>query len=112
MVTNENFRKLAMSFPEATEQPHFEKTSFRVKKKIFATLELKTQIAALKFSLVDQSVFIDIGKDLFYPAEGAWGKSGYTYVDLKKVNIKILKDAISISYCNVAPASLTKNLLK
>ena len=37
MVTIDIFRKLALSFPEATEGPHFEKTSFRGKKKIFAT---------------------------------------------------------------------------
>ena len=30
-------RRLAMSLPEVTEQPHFESTSFRVKGKIFAT---------------------------------------------------------------------------
>ena len=101
MITNQNFRKLAMSFPEAVEQPHFEKTSFRVKKKIFATLDEKTRIAALKFSPVDQSVFIDISKGAFYPAQGAWGKSGYTYVDLKKVNGSMLKDAMNISYENV-----------
>ncbi len=33
MVTIDSLRKLALSFPEATEEPHFEKTSFRVKKK-------------------------------------------------------------------------------
>jgi len=102
MVTNQNFKKLALSFPEAVEQPHFEKTSFRVKKKIFATLDEKTRIAALKFSPVDQSVFIDISKGAFYPAQGAWGKSGYTYVNLRKVNSAMLKDAMNTSYENVA----------
>ncbi len=41
MVSIEIFRKLAMSFPETTEEPHFEKTSFRIKKKIFATFDEK-----------------------------------------------------------------------
>lgn len=40
MVSIEAFRKLALSFPEVTEEPHFEKTSFRVKGKIFATYDL------------------------------------------------------------------------
>ena len=31
-------RKFALSLPEATEEPHFEYTSFRVKGKIFATV--------------------------------------------------------------------------
>jgi hypothetical protein len=30
-------RRIAMSLPEVTEQPHFEYTSFRVRGKIFAT---------------------------------------------------------------------------
>src|SRR5687767_14821866 len=92
MITNSDFRKFAMSFPEAVEQPHFEKTSFRVKKKIFATLDESTGVAALKFSSVDQSVLVDISKGAMYAAQGAWGKSGYTYVNLKKVNGRMLKD--------------------
>jgi hypothetical protein len=31
-------RRFAMSLPEATEEPHFEKSSFRVRGKIFATV--------------------------------------------------------------------------
>lgn len=31
-------RKLALAFPEATEQPHHDLTSFRVRGKIFATM--------------------------------------------------------------------------
>ena len=31
-------RKLALAFPEATEQPHHDMTSFRVRGKIFATM--------------------------------------------------------------------------
>jgi len=31
-------RRFALSLPEATEEPHFEKSSFRVRGKIFATV--------------------------------------------------------------------------
>jgi hypothetical protein len=31
-------RRLAMSLPEATEEPHFDRSSFRVRGKIFATV--------------------------------------------------------------------------
>ena len=34
----ETARRFALSLPETTEQPHFEKSSFRVKGKIFATV--------------------------------------------------------------------------
>jgi hypothetical protein len=45
MVDIATFRQLARSFPETSEQPHFEKPSFRVGKKIFATLDLKNEVA-------------------------------------------------------------------
>jgi hypothetical protein len=37
-MTAAAFRTLALSLPEATEAPHFERASFRVGKKIFATM--------------------------------------------------------------------------
>ena len=36
-VKIQDVRRLAMSLPEVTEEPHFEYTSFRVKGRIFAT---------------------------------------------------------------------------
>jgi predicted DNA-binding protein (MmcQ/YjbR family) len=102
MVTVGSFRKLAMSFPDVIELPHFEKASFRVKKKIFSTLSEKENIAMLKLSLVDQSVFCDLSNGEIYPVPGGWGKQGATYFDLKKVKMKLLKDAITCSYNLVA----------
>ena len=37
-MTLEEVRRLALSLPEATEEPHFDYTSFRVRRKIFATV--------------------------------------------------------------------------
>ena len=110
MVTNRLFRKLALSFPGAVEQQHFQKTSFRVKKKIFATLDESTGLAVLKFSLVDQSVFTDISKGAIFPVQGGWGKSGYSYVILKKIKIAMLKDAMKLSYTCVAPKKLVNDI--
>ena len=38
MSTLEQARRFALSLPEATEQPHFDMSSFRVRGKIFATV--------------------------------------------------------------------------
>ena len=98
MVTTDKFRSLAMSLPEVVELPHFDKTSFRINKKIFATLSEKTNIVMLKLSLIDQSVFSDMSRGAVYPVPGGWGKQGATYFDLKRVNLKLLKDAMKCSY--------------
>ena len=102
MVTIETFRKLALSFPDAFESPHFHKTSFRANKKIFSTLDQNKNLAVLKLSLIDQSVFCDMNKKAFYPVHGAWGKQGFTYADLKRVKLIVLKDALNCAYKTIA----------
>ncbi len=57
MVDLETVRTMALSFDEAIEQMHFDKPSFRVKKKIFATIDLINKIVVVKLNEIDQSVF-------------------------------------------------------
>jgi hypothetical protein len=108
MISISSVRKFALSFEEAIELPHFHLTSFRVNKKIFATLDLKKQLLMVKLSEIDQSAFSAFDKTIIYPVPGAWGKKGATYIELKKVRAEILKDAVTISYCNVAPKKLVE----
>jgi predicted DNA-binding protein (MmcQ/YjbR family) len=108
MVSIENFKKLALSFDEAQELAHFEKTSFRINKKIFATLDIPKKRAVLKFTEIDQSVFGAFDKSVIYPVPGAWGKKGFTFVELQKVRTDMLKDALTVSYCNVAPKKMAE----
>ena|SRR6187549_3717 len=108
MVSIKKFRQIALSFSETEEQPHFEKTSFRVKKKIFATLDEKQQKATLKFSPIDQSVFCLADKSAIYPVPNKWGKQGWTVIDLTKVNKTLLEDALSTSYNTVMQPSSKK----
>lgn len=102
MVSIQNFKNLALSFPGVTEQPHFEKTSFRTNKKIFATLNEPENRACLKFSLVDQSVFCAFDKEVIFPVPNKWGKQGWTLIDLNKIRKPMLKDALTQAYCQVA----------
>jgi hypothetical protein len=101
MVSIETFRKLALSFPNATEEPHFEKTSFRVNKKIFATYDEKNNRAVLKLNEIDQSVFCASGEMIFYPVPNKWGKQGWTIAELSKVRLEMFEDALIRSYENV-----------
>ena len=101
MVDIITFRKLALSFPEVIELPHFEKTSFRVKKRIFVTLSSDDHKACLKLSEIDQSVFCSFNSSIIYPVNNKWGKQGWTFIDLKKVRKNILKDALACAYTQV-----------
>jgi predicted DNA-binding protein (MmcQ/YjbR family) len=103
MVDLKTFREIAMAFPAVTEQPHFEKRSFWVNKKIFATLDEKNKRAVLKLSETDQSVFCAFDKSIIYPVPGKWGIHGWTMIELSKVRKTMLKDAMTVSYHTVAP---------
>jgi len=98
LIGIETFRQLALSFPGVNEQPHFELTSFRVNKKIFATLDEKRHRACLMLSEIDQSVFCSHDKSIIYPVPNKWGQKGATYVELKLTSKLILKDALSQAY--------------
>jgi len=106
MVSFQSFRKLALSFPEATEEPHFEKTSFRVTKKIFATYDAMKNRACIKLSEIDQNVFSSAARSIIFPVDNKWGKQGWTLVELSKVRKEILIDALTTAYCEVAPKKL------
>lgn len=105
MVTLKEVKKWALAFPEAVEMPHFEKTSFRVARKIFATLDKKKQKVVVKLNEVDQSVFSS-GKAGISPIQNAWGKQGWTVIDLKSVRKSLFKDALQTSYNEVVPKRL------
>lgn len=107
MQAIENFRLLALSFPETTEQPHFDKTSFRVMKKIFATFDIDKNQACIKLSIVDQDVFSAFDKTAIYPVPNKWGKQGWTFVELDKVHPDMLVDALTTAYCCIAPKKLS-----
>src|SRR5689334_9091814 len=102
MVTIDSVRALALSFPDTDEHPHFDRRAFRVKKKIFATLQEKKNIVCFMFTPVDQSVFCAYDKTIFYPVPGGWGLKGATYVDLKKVPKRMFKDAMTVAYSTKA----------
>lgn len=110
MVTVASFCKLAMSFPGTIEQPHFDKRSFRVKKKIFATLHEKEKRVVIKLSAIDQSVFCAFDTTVIYPVPGGWGRQGWTIIELKKVKSSMLKDALTVSWRSVAPKGLIDQL--
>lgn len=103
-------REFALSLPETTEEHHFEKTSFRVRKKIFATYGDKDNRACLKLSVIDQDVFSTIGKGEIYVVPNKWGKQGWTFVLLDRLSNDLLEDALTAAYCEVAPKKLGEHI--
>jgi len=104
MIKTETFREIALSMPNAVELPHFEKASFRVNKKIFATLNSERNLATIKLNAIDQNVCASVNPGVIFPVPNKWGQQGWTHIDLKKVKKNTLVDALTTSYYGAAKA--------
>ncbi|MEJ7780534.1 MAG: MmcQ/YjbR family DNA-binding protein [Daejeonella sp.] len=110
MIDLKTCRDIALSFPETVEAPHFGKTSFRVAKKIFATMNIQENRICIKLSEVDQDVFSAFDRTIIYPVPNKWGKQGWTLVDLTRVREDMLTDMLTSGYCEVAPKRLGESV--
>ena len=110
-MTANDFRRLALSFPEAVEAEHMNHPDFRVAGKIFATLAYPDKTYGMvKLPLLDQDKFVQEWPEVFTPVPGYWGKNGATHVHLKKATKKTLQPALAAAWRNVAPKQLAKDL--
>src|SRR5438046_863711 len=76
-MTPNEFRELALSFPEAIESAHMHHPDFRVGGKIFATLGYPNENSAMvKLSPDEQKEFVRSSSGVFTTAKGAWGRQG------------------------------------
>ena len=70
------------------------------------TMNAKENRICIRLNSVDQSVFASFDVSVIYPVPNAWGKYGWTLINLKKVKKEMLKDAVTTAYCHVAPPKL------
>jgi predicted DNA-binding protein (MmcQ/YjbR family) len=98
VVDIETIRKHAMILPNVTEEPHFEKTSFRINKKIFATYDAKKNRVCLKLDEINQSVFCAFDKRIIYPVDNKWGKQGWTLFEISEIKKEMMIDALNCAY--------------
>ena len=109
-MTPNEFRELALSFPEAIESAHMHHPDFRVGGKIFATLGYPDEDSAMvKLSPDEQKEFVRSRPGVFTTVKGAWGRQGATNIDLPAATIKIVREALTAAWRNTAPKRLSKN---
>jgi hypothetical protein len=108
-MTSDEFRRIALSFPEAIESAHMHHPDFRVRGKIFATLGYPDgDWAMVKLSPERQKQFVQSDPDIFRPVKGAWGRRGNTNVYLPMAKAHPVREALTMAWRNTAPKQLTK----
>jgi hypothetical protein len=108
VMRQEEFRALALAFPEAVEASHFDTADFRVRGKIFATLRQADGRAVLKLSPDEQQLVMATSPGLFEPIKGAWGLKGWTRVALDRADAETVRHAMGMAWRSVAPKRLAR----
>jgi hypothetical protein len=102
-MTVEDFRRIALSFPDTSENAHMNHPDFRTNGKIFATLHYPDDgWAMVKLPPEQQASFVESAPSAFVPVKGGWGKQGATNVRVANVDEPTLRGALSIAWQSVA----------
>jgi|SRR5947209_6618464 len=107
-MTADEFRSLALSFPEASEAAHMNHPDFRVRGKIFATLGPDEDWGMVKLTADQQASVVRTEPNVFKPASGAWGRRGATIVQLGDADEATVRQALILAWRNTAPKRLVQ----
>src|SRR5205085_1324786 len=99
----------ALAFPRAVELPHFDRASFRVGGKIFATLAPDEESGMLKLDLGTHEALLKAEPQAFF-SFGGWSRNGATGVRLARVKKALFRELIEQAFRGVAPKKLLKEL--
>lgn len=103
-MTSRAFRALALSLPEAHEAPHFERASFRVGKKLFATMTADGTEAMVR--VADRELLealLQAHSETFFSYGGWTDKNGALGVRLAKAEAALLRELVTDAWRRIAP---------
>ena len=107
-MTPNDFRHLALSFPETEERAHMDHPDFRVAGKIFATLGYPEDgWAMVKLTPIEQEMFVKAQPTVFNPCTVVCGRRGATNLRLKAARKPTLRRALKAAWRLAAPKPLT-----
>ena len=109
-MTANDFRKLALSFPETIESAHMRHPDFRVGGRIFATLGYPDENSAMvKLRPDQQKEFVRRNPGVFKAIKGSWGRQGATNIHMAAAKIDIGRESLTAAWRNTAPKRLLRN---
>ncbi len=103
-MTAKAFRALALALPEAQEEAHFARASFRVGKKIFATLTADGGEAMVRVTpRARLYALLKAQPEVFFSYGGWTERNGSVGVRLARIDAVLMKELVTASWRLVAP---------
>jgi hypothetical protein len=97
----DDFRRLALALPDASEHGHMGHPDFRLRGKIFATLGYPDDGWGMVMLTREQQEFlVQAEPRIFVPAKGAWGRAGATTVRLSAAKVGQVRGALLMAWGN------------
>ena len=106
-MTALQFRRLALSLPEASEGAHLGHADFRVAGRIAEGGEHPARgWGMVRLTPDQQEWLLRAHPATFLPVKGAWGRAGYTNVRLPAAAQGTVREALTTAWRNRAPKRL------
>lgn len=103
-MREDDFRRVALSMPDAIEAAHMGHPDFRVNGRIFASLHAGGESGMVKLTPEEQAVVVRESPSMFQPSSGAWGRQGCTNVLLATATQRAVKGAMLLAWERMAAA--------
>jgi hypothetical protein len=99
MITGAAFGKVALSFPNTGQKPHFDRIGFSIiGKRMFATYFAKDNTANIFLTPKEQELFCKMDPENIYQVPNKWGENGATTFNLNGVSIEFVQEALLSAY--------------
>ena len=102
MAEARDLRRLALALDGTTETPHFDRAAFRVAR-TYATLAADGRTANLKLDPEEQEFKVLLAPEAFRPVDNAWGRQGWTTVELDRLSEAELQAALQMAWQHALP---------
>lgn len=103
-MTPDAFRELALSMPGAHEEAHFERTSFRVGKRIFATMTPDGREAMVPVHPVERCLELLASDPARYVDYGGWTRrNGSLGIRLARADDRLVGELVRAAWTRISP---------
>lgn len=103
-MTPAKFKKLVLSLEGVEERPHMDRTAFRTKRKIFATLGADRRVNLVVEPADRRDALLESFPQTFFSL-GGWTRLGYVAVDLARVDDALLRELLTDAWRDAQPVT-------